>query len=125
MTQSASLVRVGPATILRLAPLGKEMERASLTGQEDRTGFLVRAVRGRAEFSSVDGKWELLKVDSVLAQGTRVRTRGTAIVDLFNAEHSRVIRVLDDSEVVLGAVPVATAGKILSNRALSETFAQK
>ena len=101
MLESNSLVKVTPATILRLAPLEQDWARAALTGKEERRGFSVRALRGRAFFRAAGSAWRPVTVNTVLAPSTIIRTEANAALDLFDNREGRFVRIAGGAQAEL------------------------
>ena len=109
MESSGSLVKVHPATILRLSPLEEGWNRSVLTGEREGEGYVVRSMQGTAFVQSPNGKWRVLRVDSVLPEGAVVRTAAGSTVNLFLTSEQRPIRVAASSRVILN--PSLTSGE--------------
>lgn len=101
MTESGSFVKVTPNTVLRLVEIEKNWDRAAVSGQEERTGFVVRGCRGKAYFDAGQDGWKKLEVNDVLAPGTDVRTEAAAVVDLFHTSTKRPVRIPGSAQVTL------------------------
>ncbi|MGZ8899724.1 MAG: hypothetical protein ACXW3Z_06480 [Limisphaerales bacterium] len=101
MSESHSFVKVTPNTILRLVQIEKDWDRAAVSGEEERTGFVVRSCRGKAYFNPGDGSWRILEVNDVLARGTDVRTEAGAMVDLFHTGTKRPLRIPGSAQFTL------------------------
>lgn len=101
MSESQSFVKVTPNTVLRLVEIEKGWDRAVVSGEEERTGFVVRSCRGKAYFDPGDGSWRILEVNDVLARGTDVRTEAGAMVDLFHTGTKRPLRIPGSAQVTL------------------------
>lgn len=72
---------------------------------------IVRAVRGKAEFSdSNSGGWTMLKVGKVLKAGAKVRTLNQSQVDLFLGANGPVLRVTEDTELGLDKLNLEQGG---------------
>jgi hypothetical protein len=99
MTDSGSLVSVTPATILRLVPFEKEWSPAILTGDTQGKGYVVRALRGEAEFQSEAG-WQKLSMQSEVAPGSKIRLVSGQQVDLYSREHG-MVRLSAKGETIL------------------------
>jgi hypothetical protein len=96
MNRSQSLVRAAGPVLLRLAPEKEGFNRASVTGAEDKEGYVVRAVHGHGRF--LDGeRWRDLQTGMVLPEGTKVRPYHDSILDFYNATTRTVVRVTDHS----------------------------
>ena len=112
MLESESLVKITPNTLCRLVPLENGWDRAILSGQEEREGFVVRSCRGNVYSRSADGSWTPLVVNAVLVQGTQVRTEPGASVDLFHTQLQRPLRIS-------GSVETSLNEKVLSQRVVA------
>lgn len=99
MTQSGSLIRATPNTIVRLVPLDGQWGAAALTGESESSGYVVRALRGEAEYLA-KGIWHPLTMDRELAPGTKIRLVSGKQVDLFSREHGSV-RLSERGEATL------------------------
>lgn len=72
---------------------------------------IVRAVRGKAEFSdSNSGGWTMLKVGKVLKSGAKIRTLNQSQVDLFLGANGPVVRVTEDTELGLDKLNLDQGG---------------
>lgn len=109
MESSGSLVRAKGPVILRLAPEKEGFDRASITGQEDRVGFVARAIRGKAEYQAKN-KWRPLHTGDVLPEGARIRAEQGATLDFYHNTIGTVIRVTEP-ERTLVAKPVTTGAQ--------------
>ena len=107
MRESESFVRLTPNTLCRLVPIQNNWDRAAVSGQEERHGFVVRSCRGQAFAETPTGKLTRLAVNDVLAVGTEVRTEPGAIVDLFHTETGRPVRIRGSVELKLDERTVA------------------
>ena len=101
MRESESFVKVTGNTLCRLVPIEKGWDRAVVSGQEEKEGFVVRSCRGKAYAGKGDGSWAPLTVNTVLAQGTEVRTAPGALVDLFHTGYQRPVRLIGSVEITL------------------------
>jgi hypothetical protein len=100
MRESLSYVKVTPNTVLRMADSHTGWDHATVSGQEEREGFIVRSCRGKA-FHNAGGIWQPLRVNAVLAHGTDIRTEAGALVDLYETETKRPVRVPGASRITL------------------------
>ncbi|HEX7859018.1 MAG TPA: hypothetical protein VF773_01685 [Verrucomicrobiae bacterium] len=118
MTESGSFVKVTPNTVLRLVP-AQEEDRSLAQGIEEREGLVVRSCRGKAYFATESGEWEPVEVNQVIARGAQLRTEAGAMLDLFDTQSKRPVRVpgavrlkLDDQALasrVAGQPSIASA----------------
>ena len=102
MEESGSLVKVTPATVLRLAQLNPEWDEAALTGVENQSGFCVRGLRGKAWVQEAEKGWQPVEVNAVLPLQSVVRTEKNAALDLFDTREKRFVRILGGAETELG-----------------------
>ena len=119
MTESGSFVKVPPNTVLRLVPAKEEEDRSLAQGIERREGLVVRSCRGKAYVATEAGRWEPVEVNQVIARGAQLRTEVGAMIDLFNTQSKRPVRVpgavrltLDDQALasrVAGQPSIASA----------------
>ena len=109
MLESESFVKVTPNTLCRLVALENGWDRAVLSGEEERQGFVVRSCRGNVYSQSADGRWTPLVVNAVLAEGTQVRTDPGASADLFHTQLQRPLRIG-------GSVETSLDEKVLAQR---------
>ena len=116
MTESGSFVKVTPHTLLRLAELERSWDRGTLSGCEEKKGFLVRSCRGKAYAKSATGDWEVVAVNTVIPAGCEVRTEAGAVVDLYNTEQQRPFRIPGSSQVTLNEAILAK--RVFAERAL-------
>lgn len=94
MKNTKSLVRAKGPVLLRLAPDSESYDRAAITGQEQKTGFIVRAVRGGGKYQ--DGEyWRPLRAGMCLPEGTRVRPFHDSVLDFYDAAAHKSYRVTD------------------------------
>jgi hypothetical protein len=93
MDSSKGLVRAKGPVLLRLAPALEVPERASI----EQLGYEVRAVRGQAKYEH-EGRWQMLKTDMTLPEGTKVRPFRNSIVDLYHTASRTAIRVTDHTK---------------------------
>jgi hypothetical protein len=103
MVDSGSFIKVTPQTVLRLSPLEKGWDKAVLSGSEEQQGFVVRTCRGEALAQGPDGEWQRIRVNTVLPEGTTIRTQGGAVMDLYNSHEQKAFRVSGESELRLTA----------------------
>lgn len=96
MKNTKSLVRAKGPVLLRLAPEREGYDRASVTGDEEKGGFIVRAVRGGGRYQ--DGPyWRNLKAGMSLPEGTRVRPFHDSVLDFYHPASHKAIRVTDNT----------------------------
>lgn len=94
MNNSKSLVRAKGPTLLRLAPEKEGYDRASATGEEPKTGFIVRGVRGHGKYQ--DGEyWRDLQTGMAIPEGTRVRAWRDSTLDFYHPQTRTSYRVVD------------------------------
>ena len=94
MKNSKSLVRAKGPALLRLAAEEEGYGRASATGEEPKTGFVVRAVRGHGKYQ--DGLyWRDIRTGMCLPDGTRVRPYHDSVLDFYNPATRTALRVTD------------------------------
>jgi hypothetical protein len=94
MNNTKSLVRAKGPVLLRLAPDSEGYDRASVTGEEEKNGFIVRAVRGGGKYQ--DGTyWKNLHTGMSLPEGTRVRPFHDSVLDFYHPATRKGIRVTD------------------------------
>jgi hypothetical protein len=97
MKNSKSLVRAKGPTLLRLAPESEGYDRASVAGEEEKAGFVVRAVRGGGKYQ--DGEhWRNLQAGMHLPDGTRVRPFRESVLDFYHPATHTAYRVTDPSK---------------------------
>lgn len=101
MNESESFVRVSPNTILRLAEVEKAWDRSVLSGREEKNGYIVRGCRGKAFARHSTDTWQPIEVNSVLLSGSEVRTEAGTILDLFDNEAKRPLRIPGSTELTL------------------------
>lgn len=116
MEGSGSLVRAKGPVILRLAPEKEGYDRASVTGAEERVGFVARAVRGKGEYQH-KGKWRALKTGDVIPDGVRVRAAVGASLDFYHNTMGTVVRVSEPVERTLVARPVVSGSDVVASKA--------
>ena len=112
MSESESFVKVTPNTVLRLVQIEKNWDRGVVSGEEERTGFVVRSCRGEAFYDAGNGRWKKLEVNDVLAPGTDVRTEAKTVVDLFHTSTKRPLRIPGSARVTLEEEVVAGGTRI-------------
>jgi hypothetical protein len=83
MNDSGSFVRVTSQTILRLVPFEQKDQPVSLSSTGENGGFVVRALRGRGEYQTVDG-WKPITHESQIAPGSKVRLNSDGPIDFFS-----------------------------------------
>jgi hypothetical protein len=94
LKNSKSLVRAKGPALLRLAPETEKYERASLTDEEPKTGFVVRAVRGHGKFQ--DGRyWRDVQPGMTIAEGAKVRPFRDSTLDFYHPATRTAYRVTD------------------------------
>ncbi|HEY6228329.1 MAG TPA: hypothetical protein VI282_14500 [Verrucomicrobiae bacterium] len=94
MKNTKSLVRAKGPVLLRLAPDSESFDRASVRSEEEKTGFIVRAVRGGGKYQ--DGVyWKPLRVGMCLPDGTRVRPFHDSVLDFYHTGTHKSYRVTD------------------------------
>ena len=97
MKNSKSLVRAKGPTLLRLAPDSEGYDRASVTGEENKEGFVVRAVRGGGKYQ--DGEyWRNIQAGMHLPDGTRVRPFRDSVLDFYHPATHTAYRITDHSK---------------------------
>ena len=116
MDASGSLVRAKGPVILRLAPEKEGYDRASLTGAEERVGFVARAVRGKGEYQD-KGNWRKLHTGDVIPDGARVRAANGSSIDFYHNTIGTVVRVSEPAEQTLVARPVASGPDVVASKA--------
>ena len=94
MKNSKSLVRAKGPVLLRLAPEQEGYGRASVTGEEPNTGFVVRAVRGHGKYQA-GAYWREIETGMCLPEGTRVRPFHDSILDFYHPATHTALRVTD------------------------------
>jgi hypothetical protein len=106
MDASGSLVNIAPNTIVRLAQAESGWDRGVLTGQEERSGFVVRGCRGDAYVSHPEG-WKAIAVNTVLPHDAQVRTGPGTILDLFCTTQKRALRLQGNQYLDLASIRFA------------------
>jgi hypothetical protein len=99
MCDSASLVKVNTNTVVRLVPVNSESDQGVRSGSEERDGFVVRSLRGKAFFKDQSSQWKPVAVNDVLPEGTLVRAGDSSTLDLFSTREHRAVRI-DSPEAV-------------------------
>jgi hypothetical protein len=94
MKNSKSLVRAKGPVLLRLAPEQEGYGHASVTGEEPKTGFVVRAVRGHGKYQA-GAYWREIETGMCLPEGTRVRPFHESILDFYHPATHTALRVTD------------------------------
>jgi hypothetical protein len=107
MKNTKSLVRAKGPCLLRLAPEREGYDRASVTGEEPKSGFIVRAVRGavRGQGKFQDGAhWRFLEPGMTIPDGARVRPFRESVLDFYHPATRTAYRVTDHKrQTVLAA----------------------
>jgi hypothetical protein len=94
MKNSKSLVRAKGPVLLRLASEQEGYGHASVTGEEAKSGFVVRAVRGHGKYQ--DGPyWREIHTGMCLPEGTRVRPFHDSVLDFYHPATRSAVRVTD------------------------------
>jgi hypothetical protein len=94
MHGSKSLVRAKGPVLLRLAPVKEGYDRASLTGEEPKQGFIVRAVHGHGKYQ--DGVyWRDLQAGMTIPEGARVRPFRDSVLDFYHPGTHTAYRITD------------------------------
>src|SRR4051812_19472306 len=97
MKNSKSLVRAKGPTLLRLAPDSEGYDRASVTGEEQKAGFIVRAVRGGGKYQ--DGEyWRNIQAGMPLPEGARAPPSRDSIPVFSHPATKTAYRVTDHSK---------------------------
>ena len=106
MDKTKSLVRAKGPCLLRLADEREGYDRASVTGEEPKSGFVVRAVRGQGKYQ--DGAyWRYLQPGMTVPDGVRVRPFRESVLDFYHPATRTAYRVTDHQrQTVLAAKPV-------------------
>lgn len=107
MAETHSLVRLTPHTTLRLLDVDQAQDRTAFSGEEPK-GFAVRSCRGPATYRAGLTEWRPVTVNSVLAEGTLVRTAPGTVLDVFSTEEKRPLRITGSSEVKLTTSALVT-----------------
>lgn len=96
MKNSKSLVRAKGPVLLRLAPESEGYSRASVAGEEEKKGFIVRAVRGGGKYQ--DGlHWRNLQAGMCIPEGAHVRAFHDSILDFYHPPTHTAYRVTDST----------------------------
>jgi hypothetical protein len=94
MKNSKSLVKAKGPVLLRLAPENEGYDQSSACGEEPKSGFIVRAVRGHGKYQ--DGEyWRDLRAGMCLPEGTRVRPFHDSALDFYHPASRTAFRVTD------------------------------
>jgi hypothetical protein len=94
MKNSKSLVRAKGPVLLRLAPESEGYDRAAVDGEDEKGGFVVRAVRGGGKYQ--DGPyWRNLQAGMTLPEGTRVRPFHDSTLYFYHPQPRTAYRVTD------------------------------
>lgn len=109
MESSKSLVRAKGPVLLRLAPEKEGFNRASVTGQDEKAGFVVRAVRGGGRFSEDGVHWQTIEAGMILANGAQVRAFRDSILDFYHNRAHTTLRVADHNKRVTLSTPTQVA----------------
>jgi hypothetical protein len=102
MCESSSLVKVTPATVVRLIPLKKSWDKSIVSGIEEKSGCMVRAVSGKAFFKIGTEEWQPVRVNTVLPLGAEVRVPGEGRVCLFNNMDKKSVTLAGNSSTRIG-----------------------
>src|SRR5215203_3043802 len=70
---------------------------------------LVKAVTGRVEYSMAGGPWQKATTNSVLVQGTSIRTQKESTADLFLPYSGTVLRLVPNSIVKVDSLERSVA----------------
>jgi hypothetical protein len=111
MKESGSFVKVTPQTILRLLNMEEHWDKGTLFGSEHSSGFAVRSCRGKAQFRAPGEDWKDVEVNTVLAAGSEIRTEPGTILDLYDTDKQRPVRIQ-------GSVMLKLHESLLANRTL-------
>ena len=103
MKNTKSLVRAKGPCLLRLADEREGYNRAAVTGEEPKTGFVVRAVRGHGKYQNGD-YWKFLEPGMTIPDGARVRPFRDSVLDFYHPATRTAYRVTDHKrQTVLAA----------------------
>jgi len=105
MCESSSLVKVTPNTMARLVPLSAGWDRATLSGVEERSGYVVRSLHGKAYIQNARLEWQPVGVNDILPKGAIVRADQTASIDIFNPVDRKTLRIRSGGLMQLGTEP--------------------
>jgi hypothetical protein len=94
MKNSKSLVRAKGPVLLRLAPESEGYDRASVDREEQKAGFVVRAVRGGGKYQE-GVYWRNLQTGMTLPEGTRVRPFHDSTLDFYHPQTRTAYRITD------------------------------
>lgn len=103
MCESSSLVKVIPTTVVRLIPLKKSWDKSIVSGIEEKSGCMVRAVSGKAFFKFGTEEWQPVLVNTVLPLGAEVRVPGEGRVCLFNNMDKKPLTLAGNSSTRIGS----------------------
>src|SRR5436190_1978672 len=103
MCESDSLVKVTPQIVARLLALDQSGDRGIISGSEQREGYLVRSLHGKAYFKDGSAAWKPVRVNEVLPEGTLVRTEPAASMQVVSTKERRAMRLDPAGEVLLGS----------------------
>jgi len=114
MDNTKSLVRAKGPCLLRLAPEREGYGRASVTPEEPKSGFVVRAVRGRGKYQ--DGPyWRFLEPGMTIPEGARVRPFRDSVLDFYHPATRTAYRVVNHKrQTVLAAREIEVSPTILA-----------
>jgi hypothetical protein len=118
MQESQSFIKVTPNTVLRLVEFDEKRDGSAGFGSEEKTGFIVRGCRGKA-YHRAGTQWQRVAVNTVLPLGTEVRTEPNTVIDLFNTETHRPVRIRGSSQLRLQ--DSSFAGRLLVEPSLMAT----
>src|SRR5688572_27973209 len=94
MNNTKSLVRAKSHCLLRLASEREGYDKASVIGEEPRSGFVVRAVRGNGKYQ--DGPhWRYLRPGMCIPEGAKVRPFRDSALDFYHPATRTAYRVTD------------------------------
>ncbi len=114
MCESTSLVNLTPQTVARLVPLNGTWDHSALSGFEARSGYIVRALHGKAYVQTPRMEWKSIGVNDVLPKGALVRAEETASVNVFNSEERRILRIESGGEMQLGSETAQAQGHFIA-----------
>jgi hypothetical protein len=100
MKNTKSLVRAKGPCLLRLAADKEGGYQRADSGEESKSGFVVRAVRGGGKYQ--DGPyWRCLEAGMTIPEGTRVRPYRDGILDFYHPGTRTAYRVTDHKKQTL------------------------
>lgn len=105
MEGSKSFVRADGPVLLRLAEADEGFNRASITGSEEKVGFVVRAVRGHGRYSEDGERWGDLETGMILREGTQVRPFRDSVLDFYHNGAKVALRVSNHKKTVALKLP--------------------